>query len=206
MHTSDFGGPLGGRSIVKTVLAFAYKNGVNVAQCEEALAYLRDEAARPCFGYYYETDLVSGRPSGVPIHVTAVSGRPGARLLLAYLEYFGLHRVVICLSRSYGGPAFDHAYGLDPLTGAEIQVRVKLEFSQNEIDEIDDYKKVPARARHGARQGVGRGRSQAPAHPAHVRHRGGGMEGAQRRRLAGRPRQRGQRRIPHAHRGAQTLR
>ena len=52
-------------------------------QCDLAVAYLRDETAEPAFGYYYERDLVAGRPAGVPIHCVAVTGDPETGMLLS---------------------------------------------------------------------------------------------------------------------------
>jgi len=51
---------------------------VPIDQCDLAVDYLCDEAAEPAFGYYYERDLVDGRPAGVPIHCVAVTGDPQA--------------------------------------------------------------------------------------------------------------------------------
>jgi hypothetical protein len=75
-HSPQFGGVSGGRSVVKTATAFAFYCGVPIHQCDLAIAYLRDETAEPAFGYYYERDLVEGRPAGGPTHFFAVTGNP----------------------------------------------------------------------------------------------------------------------------------
>src|SRR5579871_1372315 len=64
-HDLSIGGELAGRAMVKSVLAWAFANGVDWARCEAALGYLRDKGATPCFGYYHDTDLIQGRPVGV---------------------------------------------------------------------------------------------------------------------------------------------
>jgi hypothetical protein len=142
-HNPTLGGPSSGRSIVKTAVAFAYRAGVPSEQCDLALAYLRDESASPPYGFFYERDLVAGRPAGVPIHCVAVSANPETGLLLGYVEYFGVHRIVLCLSQSYAGPMLEQAYGLDPLTGLPASVRVSLPFSIEDIEAIYDYRKIP---------------------------------------------------------------
>jgi len=140
------GGVVAGRSIVKTALAIAHCAGVSVTACDIALSYIRNPNANACFGFYYEKDLVIGRPAGIPLHCVAVSGNPETGLLLAYVEYFGVHRVVVCLSQSYRGTRVDHAHGLDPTTGQIIALSVGLPFTTDDIQAIYDYKKIPAGA------------------------------------------------------------
>lgn len=142
-HSPTLGGPSSGRSIVKTALAFAYHAGIPIDRCDLGLAYLRDESAPPPYGFFYERDLVTGRPAGVPIHCVAVSANPQTGLLLGYLEYFGVHRIVLCLSQSYTGPLLEQAYGLNPLTGRPVTIRVDLPLSIEDIAAIYDYQKIP---------------------------------------------------------------
>jgi hypothetical protein len=142
-HSPQFGGVSGGRSVVKTATAFAFYCGVPIDQCDLAVAYLRAESAEPAFGYYYERDLVAGRPSGAPIHCVAVTGDPEAGMLLGYVEYFGVQRVVVCLSQSYAGPPLARSYGLDPTTGKTIPLQVDLPFSVVDVHAIYNYEKIP---------------------------------------------------------------
>jgi len=142
-HSPDFGGVSGGRSVVKTATAFAFHCGVSIDQCDLALAYLRDEAAEPAFGYYYEQDLVKGRPADVPIHCVAVVGDPETGMLLGYVEYFGIHRVVVCFSQSYSGPAIARSHALDPTTGKIVLVDVDLTFSAADVRSIYSYERIP---------------------------------------------------------------
>ena len=137
------GGEIAGRSIVKTAVAIAHHAGVPIESSDLALAYLRDINAEAPFGFYYEQDLLTGRPPGIPIHCAAVSGDPKSGLLLGYVEYFGAHRAVVCLSKSYGGPRLDHAHGIDPLIGKPVELSVALPFTLEDIQAIYDYKKIP---------------------------------------------------------------
>jgi hypothetical protein len=142
-HDIRFGGPSAGRSVVKTAVAFAFHCGVPIEKCDLAVAYLRDEAAEPVFGYYFERDLVDGRPAGVPIHCVAVSGDPKTGMLLGYVEYFGVQRVVVCLSQSYAGPPLARTYGTDPTTGKTIPLQVDLLFSAADVQAIYNYERIP---------------------------------------------------------------
>ena len=99
----QIGGVGAGRAIVKSAVALAHHSEVPVAACDQALAYLRDMNAAPCFGYYQSSDLMVARPRGVPLHCVAISGNPTSGLLLGYVEYFGFHRAVICSPRPIRG-------------------------------------------------------------------------------------------------------
>ena len=150
----SFGGETAGRSLVKTAAAFAHRSGVAVSDCCVATKYLRDASASACFGYYYQDDLVVPRPSGVPLHCVAVSGNPTTGLLLGYIEYFGVQRVVVCLSDTYRGSAINLAHAVDPMTGSELGLSVQLPFSVADIEAIYDYQKMPDGALEQAFSGV----------------------------------------------------
>ncbi len=141
--SSEVGGVESDRSIVKTTAAFAHCVGLEVDGLNTALEYLRNSDAEAPFGYYYEVDLVIGRPAGVPIHCVAVSGIPEHRLLLGYVEFFGVHRAVVCLSDRYSGEAIHRAYAIDPTTGKTFDVQVRLPFSMTDLRQIYAYEKIP---------------------------------------------------------------
>lgn len=136
----EFGGPEAGRSIVKTVLALASHYGIAPGVCEHAVSYLRYDGV-PCFGYYYERDLVINRPSSVPLHCVAISGDPGTGLLLGYLEYYGVRRVVVCLSEKYSGEKISTNYSIDPTTGVEQEVSVDISLTIEGIAAAYNYEK-----------------------------------------------------------------
>ncbi|GGK02356.1 HNH endonuclease [Pseudomonas matsuisoli] len=134
----SFGGLSVGKSLVKTALALLSSNGINPNICERANAYIfnNDE---PCFGYYYDRDLLINRPIGVPIHCICVRGNKAARTVQAYLEYFGIARIVISLSAGYVGDEFKYAYAIDPTKGQEISVDFDLDFDESDVRKIYEY-------------------------------------------------------------------
>jgi hypothetical protein len=138
-----FGGEIAGRSLVKTAIAFAHRSGISVDNCDVARNYLRDPVAVAPFGYFYQEDLVEGRPTGVPIHCVAISGNPKTGMLLGYVEYFSVLRIVVCLSDKYEGIQIDRAFAIDPATATEIHPSVRLAFSASDIGAIYDYRKIP---------------------------------------------------------------
>lgn len=132
-----------GRSIVKSALALAVEAGVSSEKCEHAREYLLSENGDPCFGYYYENDLVLNRPLGIPIHCVYVEGNPSTGLLLAYIEFFGVQRMVSCLSNSYKGQQFYNSYSIDPVNGVELNLHVNLNLSIEDIHACYRNEKVP---------------------------------------------------------------
>ena len=129
----NFGGELSGRSVVKSALTFAVAEGVEARTCNLALAYLRDPAGAPCFGYYFRRDLVLDRPADRIFHCVAVMGDAVSRKLIAYVEFFGIYRMVVGLSDVYDGVSFQSCYAIDPTGGTELTLKVDLEFSEEEL-------------------------------------------------------------------------
>lgn len=145
-----FGDPMSGRSLVKSALALAHDAGLPIDRCGDALAYLRDANAEPCFGYYYVDDLVDDRPPSTPLHCVAIDANPNTGLILGYVEYFGIHRAVICLGRGYAGKRLKAIYALDPRTGETLDVAVRLDFGVADVRAIYDYECDDAEKRQEA--------------------------------------------------------
>jgi HNH endonuclease len=145
-----FGGELSGRSLVKSALALAHDAGIPINQCGDALKYLRQADGEPCFGYYYVHDLVANRPADVPLHCVAIKATPASGLILGYVEFFGVHRAVVCLGRGYTGEAVESVYALDPRSGAELELSVRLAFDEADIKAIYSYERDDAAGRQNA--------------------------------------------------------
>lgn len=139
----QFGGHKAGRSLVKSTLAIAASAGVSPKACENARNYLITENAETCFGYYYERDLILNRPEGVVFHCVAVKGNPETRQLLGYVELYGSFRVVVCLSENYSNSEFYNSYSIDPISGNQLDLKVDLSLTQDEIRAAYKYEKIP---------------------------------------------------------------
>ncbi len=142
----SFGGLDAGRSFVKTTLALLSTIGENPRDCEHAIQFLKKEEAEPCFGYYYERDLVNVRPFGTPIHCVHVNGDPNSKLIRGYVEYFGVMRVIMCLSSNYSGSSFESTYAIDPTKGEELNLSVDLDLSLADIRKAYNYEKWDGKA------------------------------------------------------------
>lgn len=137
-----FGGLDAGRSVVKSCVTAAHMAGVRLSDLECASEYLsgKDE---PCFGYYNETDVVLNRPPETFFHCVHVQGDREAGKVLGYVEYFGYQRLVVMLSDAYSGHAFAECYAIDPVTGRELALDVRIpNFSTDEVRQIYEYEKV----------------------------------------------------------------
>lgn len=144
-----FGGEGAGQSLVKSALALAHDAGIPIDHCGDALSYLRGSGP-PCFGYYFVGDLVVGRPAATPLHCIAIAANPETGLILGYVEFFGVHRAVVCLGRGYVGEALKCVYAIDPRTGAELDLAVRLAFDEADIEAIYDYRMDDAAGRQDA--------------------------------------------------------
>ncbi|WP_153788974.1 HNH endonuclease [Pseudomonas sp. EMN2] len=139
----DFGGPLSGRSLVKSALCFAVVNGISSRDCDSAKKYLLDHNEEACFGYWYDQDIVLNRPEGVPIHCVAVSNLDADGQLLAYVEFFGVRRMVVCLSENYVGPPVHAMHCIDPRTSEKMVLEFDLGLSANDVKAAYEYRKIP---------------------------------------------------------------
>jgi len=147
MLSFSFGGREAGPAMVKTALTFAHVVGIDTRACDLGLSYLRDQTTPAPFGYFDDQDLVRNRQAGQPIHAVAVTADPVSGTLQAYVEYFGVVRIVVGLSNSYDGPAIHHSYGVDPLTGLEIGADVEpLAFTAAELEAIYRYERTSPEA------------------------------------------------------------
>jgi len=145
-----FGGEMSGRSLVKSALALAHEAGIPTEKCGDALNYLRGANGEPCFGFYYVDDLIAARPAGVPFHCVAVEATPASGLILGYVEFFGLHRAVVCLGRRYTGKAARRVYALDPRSGTELKLSVRLNFDETAVAAIYNCERDETAGREAA--------------------------------------------------------
>lgn len=143
LHFSmTFGGPLSGRSLVKSVLCFAAANGVSAKDCLSARRYLLQEDGEACFGFWYERDLILNRPPGVPIHCVAISNKNTDGQLLGYIEFFGVRRMVVCLAEQYVGSPLHSIYCIDPRTSEQLTLQCDLSLSRDDIKAAYEYQYV----------------------------------------------------------------
>lgn len=138
----SFGGHEAGRSLVKSAVAWAFESGISLEECDEAIYYLKNPNAEKCFGYFYKSDLVKNRTKGVPIHCISVKGCSKKKQLIAYIEYFGTYRIIIRLGSNYQGKDTISTYGINPMTGQTIDLKVDINLSDDEIIETYNYQSI----------------------------------------------------------------
>ncbi|MGX0133676.1 HNH endonuclease [Cupriavidus metallidurans] len=136
--TLGFGGPSAGRSVVKTAWAHASDVGLPNWRCDEAKKYLTDEGYPPPYGFAYKTDFVLNRPADKVFHCVSLMGDPKTGLLLSYIEYFGLFRMLVRLSATYAGASVHETYAIDPTTGSALKLDIDWSVSGEEIGAILD--------------------------------------------------------------------
>ena len=123
------------RSMVKSTLALAYETGIDPSRCDNAIEFLRDDDAKPCWCTYFspEFDLVVNRPDDTIFHCVAVHASNDSGKVLGFVEYFGLHRFIVLLSETYEGPQRESSYSIDPISGQELDLTVNFDLPANEI-------------------------------------------------------------------------
>lgn len=131
-----------GRSIVKSLLAFAVDNDVSLDNCALAVKYLREKDTEPCFGYWNNRDFIKNREIGMPTHCLAIRGLKKQSLLVGYIEFFGTWKIVSCLSDSYNGEDFLSSYAINPINGKEVKIDINLDILYSEIRDAYDDKMV----------------------------------------------------------------
>ena len=129
----NFGGPQSGRSVVKSAFALAVASGVVPQICNQARPYLKSEDGEPCFGYYYERDLVTNRPIDRVFHCVAIEGDPVSGRLFGYVELFSTYRMIVGLSDQYCGPPLFSYYAIDPTSGEELKLDFDLSLAEDEL-------------------------------------------------------------------------
>jgi hypothetical protein len=129
----NFGGPKAGRSVVKSAFALAVASGVAAQTCNNARSYLKTDDGEPCFGYYYERDLITNRPHGRAFHCAAIKGDPVSGRLFGYVELFSVYRMIVGLSDEYGAPPLFESYVIDPANGQELDLDFNLSLTDAEI-------------------------------------------------------------------------
>ncbi|PLR48670.1 hypothetical protein CYR40_05760 [Chimaeribacter arupi] len=137
----SFGGKNAGKSIIKTLLAFGFYKGISHEMMNLAKDFIRDDA-EPCYGFYYDKkDIVTNRSFTKPAHVLAIQSFPERNKVIGYIEYFGVLRIVACLSDSYKGDEFKHSYYVYPENWDNGQIDFDLSLSDNDISEAYSYNK-----------------------------------------------------------------
>jgi hypothetical protein len=71
-------------------------------------------------------------------------------LILGYVEYFGIHRAVVCLGRGHAADRLKAIYALDPRTGATLEVAVRLDFDVADVRATYNYERDSAEKRQEA--------------------------------------------------------
>lgn len=121
-----YGGPAGGRSMVKSSLALISELHVDKTVCGRALAYLLDplpEAPQP-YCFFFGADLIINRPEDHLFHCVSVIGQPEEGRILGYVEFFNFARILIHIGDGYSGDAFQVTYAIDPVKGKELELSV----------------------------------------------------------------------------------
>lgn len=156
-ENGSFGDDFSYRSMVKSALVFAVKNGVDKKSCPIPLQYLKNNKTKPFFlPFYYEKDLILNRSHNKIFHCVAIHSNDN--LLLAYVEYFSVFRCIICLSNTYLGQPIHNSYFVDLVLGKEFIQEFEMPITAKELSELYKYKKsdkYKESCEHGMKKSMG---------------------------------------------------
>lgn len=144
-----FGNANSGRSLVKTILAYAKKIGIDPFLCNKAIDYLINDG-EPCYGYYYRNDLVVNREFERPAHCIAIHAEPNSGYVIGYLEYFGVWRVISLLSDCYKGKEIKESYYIYPEDSKSGSFEIDIPMSMEVITSAYNYEKYDENVFHNA--------------------------------------------------------
>ena len=133
------GGPDAGRSIVKSALGLAVASGVVASDCDDAQRYLAT-GKDACFGYINDVDLLKGRPKNTVVHCVAVDTTDDG-LLIGDVELFSAFLSWCALLQTIA-EACPCCAAIDPVTGTELDVSVRLPFTREDLIDIYEYRRV----------------------------------------------------------------
>ena len=145
-------GPEFRKAMVKSALALVFDAGIDPKQCDVALDFLLHDGGEACIGEYYhdQKDVIPNRPPKSPFHCVYVEGCSETGTIVGYVELFSLVRGVLWLSQSYIGKDFNNIYAIDPVSGEEPEISVRLDLSMAEIKAACDNRKVDQSSYIGA--------------------------------------------------------
>jgi hypothetical protein len=134
-----YGGPAGGRSMVKSSLALLSEVfSVDKSNCGRALTYLLDPSpvAPTPFCFFFDADLVVNRPKDHLFHCVSVIGQPLEGRILGYVELFNFARLLILIGDGYSGRAFQETYAIDPVEGKALDLLVDFSLVKGRLKDL----------------------------------------------------------------------
>jgi len=132
-HRLELGGSEAGRSIVKTAIAQCVGLGIAAHRCEMGIHTLKMPTDDRGFALFYIRDVVIDRPQTDLFHLVSIRGDSEKGTLLAYVEYFGVMRVMVNLSSKFEGDSFTSVYAINPQSREELNLSVNWDIPATEL-------------------------------------------------------------------------
>lgn len=75
-------------------------------------------------------------------HNLSIIACPERQLLFGYIELFGFVKILTIFNDTYSGPAHCYTYSIDPLSGNELQTKIQVEATREQIIQWVDNKEI----------------------------------------------------------------
>ncbi len=131
----EFSKPEAISSMIKSLLAVANEININCYDFNSILSNKDGNLYTP-FKFFYDKDLISNRETSEILHCVNITGNSATNSIIGYVEYFSFYRYIFCISTDYYGDDFKNTYTINPLTGKELDLIVKINLTPEEISEI----------------------------------------------------------------------
>lgn len=141
-----FGGPNAFKSLTKTAINYYMHTGGNAANIKHLIKFLTNEEELEVVWYYFPDFQVYHPGVSQVTHLVHIEGCPREKILYAYIELFNAMNVLVKLSDDYVGAAVNETYCFDPVQRAEIDIKLQLSLSRNNLLKIFSEKSNPIAA------------------------------------------------------------
>lgn len=129
------GGVAFGKSIAKSCLALAYNEKIfntyhNIRRCFDS-DIVPDNTWNHCF-----RNFISNRESYDIFHCVHIEASAKLGVIVGYVEYFSAYKFIVLLSDNYSGIDGFATYGINLITGEEVDIDIEINLEKQDIIEI----------------------------------------------------------------------
>jgi len=134
----NFGGELMHRAVAKIcVNRYLYK-GFDPSCCSTIINFLKGaKEPYPHFYYFPKTYNIHELAKDEVSHIVHIRGDSKTRVVYCYIELFNFENALIIFDMHYTGQDFEDTYALDPISGTEIEKKIRIKLSRNHFEALN---------------------------------------------------------------------
>ncbi len=121
------------QSLCKMAVNFYMYKGGSRDFIKHLVTIPRNEDAHYAWYYYPNNDTAISSSGTSFLHALVLRGDPSQRILYVYIELYSTFKIVVLLSNSYDGQHLEDSYVFDVMTGKEIDKKICIKISREEL-------------------------------------------------------------------------